>query len=233
MAISFKQIGLTAAVAFGVAMAAAAPAKAAFVTTQEAGMDQVYSQSSFGNSPIDIRFGAQQIVAAPDLLDISSNAEINLVFNLRNGLGTPNNVVNFYYVDTISACGSTVSAGIVGCGEVNGNDFVVESSFAAGSQGAELLAHELGHNLGLPHREDAGALMAATLNNGTDLNAAEVAIIRNAFVVQEDQDGFFIDVQPVLIVAAIDAVPLPATAFMLIGGLAVLAAAGKRRRASA
>lgn len=200
-------------------------AKAAFVTTQELGMDAIFSQSSFGTSTIDIRFGAVQTVFAPTLLDITSNEEIDQVFNLFGGSPT----VNFYYVDTVNSCGG-FNVSIVGCGAVGGNDFVVESSFAAGGFGAELLAHELVHNLGLGHRNGATALMDPFLNGGTILDAAEVAqiLLNGPGLIQSDIEGLFIDVNPVLIVAELISVPLTASVFMLIGGLVLLGGIGRR-----
>lgn len=199
-------------------------AKAAFVTTQEVGMDLIFSQPSFGANPIDIRFGPIETVVRPDLLNITTDAQIIDVFNLFGGSPT----VNFYYVDTVDSCGG-FNVNIVGCGAFPGNDFVVESSFAASPVfGAELLAHELGHNLGLDHV--ATGLMAPVLNGDTTLTASEVATVLASPLVQSDINGLFIDVRPILILAEdIVAVPLPASVLMLLGGLVFLGGIGKRR----
>ncbi|MCW8831874.1 MAG: hypothetical protein OQK09_10060 [Colwellia sp.] len=170
--------------------------QAAFITTQEAALDSIFSQTSFGNMPIDIRIGAATELVFPDLLDITTDAEVSTLFGMHVGLPT---VVNFYFVDTIDACGGFNPA-IVGCGELPGNDFVVESTFAAGAFGGELLAHELGHNLGLAHL-NGNFLMNPFLNGFTDLSAGEVNIIRNSPLVQTDGQSFWIDINPVLIVA--------------------------------
>ena len=54
----------------------------------------------------------------------------------------------------------------MGCGAVNGPVLIVESDFAAGAFGAELIAHEIGHNLNLGHTGGEG-LMGPRLNNDT------------------------------------------------------------------
>jgi len=192
------------AVVFGLSLIITSAAQAAFITTNEAQLDAIFSQASFGNTPIDIRIGAATEIVAPTLLDITTNAEVSSLFGMHVGAA---NVVNFYFIDTISACGATISVNIVGCGETPGNDFVVESTFAAGAFGAELLAHELGHNLGLPHI-NGNLLMDPILNGFTTLTAPEVTTIFNSPLVQQDTSGFWIQINPVLIVAQAS-VPMP------------------------
>jgi len=195
----------------------ASHSQAGFITTQEAALDSIFSQTSFGSMPIDIRIGAATEIVFPSLLDISSDAEISQIFGMHVGSA---NIVNFYFVDTISACGGFNPA-IVGCGELPGNDFVVESSFAAGGFGGELLAHELGHNLGLGHL-NGNYLMNPSLNNFTELTSAEVTTIRNSSLVQssvqsDGQQQFWIDINPVLIVAqASKPDPIPEPSILLL-----------------
>lgn len=187
--------------------------QAGFITTQEAALDSIFSQTSFGSTPIDIRIGAATEIVFPSLLDISSDAEISQIFGMHVGSA---NIVNFYFVDTISACGGTISASIVGCGELPGNDFVVESSFAAGGFGGELLAHELGHNLGLGHL-NGSFLMNPFLNSSTVITVAEVTTIHNSSLVQTDGQLFWIDINPVLIVAqASKPDPIPEPSILLL-----------------
>jgi len=170
--------------------------QAALITTNEAALDSIFSQANFGNMPIDIRIGATTELVFPSLLDITTDAEINSLFGMHVGAAT---VVNFYFVDTVDACGG-FNVNIVGCGELSGNDFVVESAFAAGGFGGELLAHELGHNLGLGH-SNGNFLMNPFLNGFIDLTLGEVTTIHNSPLVQTDGQFFWIDINPVLIVA--------------------------------
>jgi hypothetical protein len=205
---------------------------AAFVTINENGMDIVYSQGSFGENSVDIRIGAITSIARPDLLDISSDAEIASIFALHVGA---QDVVNFYFIDTMSACGGQINVNIIGCGEVNGQDFVVESVFAADNStpaggdttvGVQLLSHELGHNLGLGHRS-GNFLMNPSINGFMALNAAEVATILASQLVHTDGNGQrFITINPVLITGA--AVPEPSTMLLLAMGL-ILVGVGSRK----
>lgn len=235
---NFKALVATAA------LLAASVTQAAFVTIDEAGMDTVFSQASFANRPIDIRIGAVTQIVNPSLLDINTPARLNALFGLHVGAA---NIVNFYFVDTIDECGG-FNVNIVGCGEFPGNDFVVESSFAALtgddpdgalfpgiSTAVTLLAHELGHNLGLDH-SGSGLMFPSISRNGT-LTAGEVTtIFSNAGgfgLVQQDVNGFFIQINPVLIVRdAVNDVPAPATLLLAVCGL-LLAGRSRLARAAA
>lgn len=199
-------------------------AKAGFITTNEAKLDEIFSQASFGSMPIDIRMGLSTELVLPNLLDISTNAEVSQLFSMHSG-GI--NVVNFYFIDTLSACGGLINSSYVGCGEYYGNDFVVESSYAAGSFGAELLAHELGHNLGLDHK-NGNFLMNPFLNGNTTLTAQEVSDIHSNSIVQTNGQSFWIDILPIRIVAAATTpqpspmpVPEPSTLLLLLLSLSL------------
>ena len=181
--------------------------QAAFVTIDEVGMDAVFSQASFGRNTVDIRIGALTQLVRPDLLDIGTDAEIDALFGLHVGAG---NVVNFYFIDTIHDSCSVAGPGVIGCGQVGGNNFLVESVYAADgtipgggntSYGVQLLSHELGHNLGLAHNS-GNFLMNQFINGFATLEAAEVVTILGSTLIQFDADGQrFIMINPVLIVA--------------------------------
>ena len=223
------------AAASAAALLMAPMAQAAFVTYNEAGMDAVFSQATFGANTVDIRFGPTTQIVAPNLLSIDTDAEVNALFNLHSGGA---NVVNFYYVDAVDACDG-FNASVIGCGEYPGNDFVVESIWAANTTipiggtaqyGVQLLAHELGHNLFLDHR-NGNNLMNPFINGFLDLNAAEVTTILNSPLIQMDGQQRFIQINPVLILAAAP-VPEPASAAMLLAGLLVAGAAVRRARSA-
>jgi len=219
-----------------VALLAAPYAQAAFVTLNEAGMDSIFSQASFGTNTVDIRYGAVTQLVRPDLLAVTTDAKVDTLFGLHTGGAK---VVNFYFVDTLDSCGG-FNVNYIGCGEFPGNDFVVESIWAADNTpqaggftfGEQLLAHELGHNLGLDHR-NGNNLMNPFINGFGLLNASEVAQILASPLIQVDASGQrYVQINPILIVAAATHdVPEPSTILLVLAALAAVGLqAGKRHK---
>lgn len=206
----------------------AATIEAAMVTTQEAALDAIFSQSGF-TSPIDIRFNTALTLSTTTFHDIDTQAKsLGLLFGTLP-FPTPSNEVFIFYADSISACGGTVgNSNIVGCAATPGSRIYVQSSTAAGNRGAELLGHELAHNLGLGHR--SGGLMNPSLNGQVTLNSTEIAVIENSSLRQFDTQGFFIEITPVLVeFQTAVPVPLPASGVLLIGAIGAGVASRKRR----
>jgi len=213
---------------FSITLLSTTFSQAAFITLNEAGMDSVFGVSGL---EIDIRYSAPTELVFPSFLDLSAGTEVTHLFSYHRGSPID---VNIYFVDTISACGLSTGNHIVGCGETPGNDFVVESSFAAGNFGIELMAHELGHNLGLDHLAGKN-LMNGYLNHRTFITQGQKdAILEPSFgsslpfgspLVQMDQLGaLFININPVLVVATatIAKVSEPSTLIIVLGGIVLL-----------
>jgi hypothetical protein len=219
-----------AAVSLGFSLSA----NAAFITDVSAGVENIYSQVNSSGQTIDIRWGLAAELVAPSLLEITTSGEITSLFGNHASFGGMFESV-VYFVDDISACGGTTNApSIIGCGEQPGNDFVVESLFTFGTLGDELVAHELGHNLGLTHIDNVNNLMDSFINvSHTILNAGQGTAIFGSDLVQGDaQSGFFIQLNPVLVVA-IATPPItvsepPILALMLLVLVAVMRAPSKR-----
>ncbi|MEO7941649.1 MAG: PEP-CTERM sorting domain-containing protein [Burkholderiaceae bacterium] len=213
-------------------------ASAAMVSFNDVALDGIFSQASFGGYNIDIRFNSPLSVVAPSLLSIDSNEEFSgpapSLSALANQLQIPNFTVSLFYVDQISFCGATGS-NIIGCGSSGGGLIALKSAAAAGTNGAALLAHELGHNLGLDHLSSSENLMNSSITGATLLTTTQVGKFLNLStgqpinpIVQNDNGQLYISITPIAVLAA---VPEPQTWAMLCLGLVGIAAWARRRRA--
>ncbi len=200
---------------------------AAFVTTNEVGMEAIFGQQPF-DLPIDIRFNPVVTLANSSYLNISDAATLGALFD-EEPVNRAVTSVNMYFIDSLSYCGE-FNTSFLGCANRPGNDIVVESNAAAGPDGAELNAHELGHSLGLMHVDSAGNLMNSTINGNTTLSIGQVRSILNSPLMQlagTDITGpRFIDITPILITP----VPLPASLWLALSGFASLGMLRKRRQ---
>ena len=214
------------------------PAWSAMVTLHEAAVQSIFAQSGFAD-PIDLRFGPTIEYVAPDLLNLDSSTEFNLLKD--DLLGLPSTTVRIFFVDSITWCGST--GNVAGC--ANSSIAVLNSTTAANNTfGDELIAHELAHVLGLKHPtsqdlsndpqlEPTTNLLNPTVVDGRrDLTDLQIASLLNDFNVQLDGNNKpYVDISPVLVVAAAS-VPLPGAALLMLGALLPLGAARRRRQSA-
>tara|TARA_R110002096_G_scaffold16329_9_gene56005 strand:+ start:21 stop:611 length:591 start_codon:yes stop_codon:yes gene_type:complete len=194
------------------------------VTLHEAAVESIFAQSGFAD-PIDLRIGPTIQYVAPDLLNLSSETEFNLLKN--DLLGLPNTTVRLFFVDTISWCGA--SGAVAGCAD--SAIAVFDSADAANSgYGDELIAHELGHVFGLDHT-DGDNLMNRTIKNGRNaLTLVQITdLLVDSNVLYDINNKPFVNISPVLVVAAATAVPLPGAALLMLGALLPLGAVRRRR----
>lgn len=216
------------------AMLAPAFAWAVGVTPQElsdidTGMNDIFMQASFGSTPITINFHPVASIFAPALLTIDDEDELDQLFPL----GPPAGVfptVNMFFVDAIMWCGGP-GGSIVGCADMPGNDMVLRSSTAAGSNGDVLGAHELGHNLGLDHDPAANNLMFEFLDADDLLTVTQVNTIFSAVgsPLQDPTGAAFVDIQPIFITA----IPLPAALPLTLSAVVLIRITARRRRTAA
>jgi len=201
-------------------------AQAGYVTLPQADLDAIFSQQpAFASGSIQIRFNAQQNFYSNALINVDVASDMDIVYG---GNGSSQKTIGMYFVDDISFCGVS-SPGIVGCGWTGASGLVVESTVADDGNfaGANLLAHELLHNLNLDHFfGDAQNLMAPTLMSGMGtLTAAQVTeMLLSPFVQTDQRTGQrFIEVQPYAVLAepANNGVPEPGTLALASLGLAL------------
>ena len=188
-------------------------AQAAQIVIDDPGMNVIFSQASFGDTPISIRFNAPRQIVAPELLVIDTLAQLQALFNLAPD---PAPTVDAFFVDELNACGAVepqVNGALAGCAQLPGHVFVEDFNFAELSP-ATLMGHELGHNLNLQHDFfDFLNLMAPIFPPGPNVTEEQVATILQSPLVQTDAKGQrFIQITPIAIVDA----PEPSTFLLLI-----------------
>ncbi|MDD5480707.1 PEP-CTERM sorting domain-containing protein [Rhodoferax sp.] len=229
----------------------AGAASAGYITADETGMDAVFGQTSFGSSPVDVRFNPFQtwqnssLLALDDITDMSSYSTGYRSFSSYSSSSLD---LFVFFVDTVSYCGGYTAApgySFAGCGSMPGNLVVLKSSTAAYSNyTVALMAHEIGHNLNLGHSGVLGAgdnLMNPSLFNATpsynplspslSLTATQANTVLGNSRVQTDASGNrFISITPIAVVAS---VPEPETWIMMLSGLLGIGAFVRQRKSKA
>jgi len=235
-------------------MIVAQDASAAFVTTPD--LSPYFGAANFGAGALNVTYLPSIFIFNNAFANITTGAQQAALFALAGTtqpgfqVGKPNTGMvtipnlattdDAFYVDILAACGTMVddpdNSGIVGCASRPGNTLVVPSAFIATANGAEDLAHEIGHNFGLRHCEDpanavgAGGpgcaamdLMTATGFGNPNLNAAQVAIANASALLGGTRN---LTIQPIAFV------PEPGTITIFVG-LAALFALKRAARRSA
>jgi hypothetical protein len=221
----FEKVPHTRSAAFGRIMMAAlalllssASAQAGHITLDVPGMNAIFSQDSFDGTPISIRFNPSVTIAAPHLLVIDTLADLQALYSLAPDAAP---TVTAFFVDQLNACGTVEPAGPGhwnGCAQLPGNFMVVDSGSAAHDP-AELMGHELGHNLDLGHIPLGLMAFLLGFGGGPVLFEDQVATILQSPLVQTDSNGQrFIQITPVAIVGT----PEPSTLLLLGAALGAL-----------
>jgi hypothetical protein len=191
--------------------------EAGSIVIDEAEMNAIFSQPTFDDTPITIRFNPPRQIVAPQLLVINTLADLQALYNLAPD---PAPTVTAFFVDQLNACGTveaTINGHYNGCAQLPGN-FLVEDSTAADLYPATLMAHELGHNLDLGHMP-LGLMSFFLPHEPPDLFEDQVATILQSPLVQTDSTGQrFIAITPIAIVGT----PEPSTLLLVSAALGAL-----------
>jgi hypothetical protein len=209
---------------------ATAGAMAGYITTNEAEMDGIFSQSGFGVNDIDIRFNSALSYVRADLAAFDYATD----WGQLAGLAAPGaTTISMFFVDSINGCGP-FSGSFVGCADTPGPLMVLDSDWSGNpGYGGVLNAHELAHNLGLSHVNSAGNLMNSTISPGASfLSASQISSLLGSSLIQIDGTGQrFVSITPIALLAT--AVPEPGSWLLMALGLGALLLPPLRRRAKA
>lgn len=201
----------------GVLVLGASTAMSAVITTNEAALDSIFSQTSFGSKSIDVRFTASQTLFDTNLLSIDSQEEWNQLALFSGNSAFP--VINMFFVDAVAWCGGPTS-NTIGCASQPGTRLMLDSDWTSGTNGGALAAHELAHNLGLGHLTGVNTnLMNEALSGNTFLSTTQASTILGSNLIRFDGTQRYITVTPILVAASIAPVPEPETWAMMLAGL--------------
>jgi hypothetical protein len=198
-------------------LGAASLAQAGVVTVDVDGMDRILAQAG-----IYLRVDPATTLYRSDLLAMDIN-EFYATVTPRVSSGA----VSVFFIDSFVPDGQYIGSGTVGLGWVGaGGVAVVASYMASAAYSASLLAHELGHNLGLQHdtSSSAGLMYPALYPYAQDLlTSAQIATMQGSSLLQTDAFGKrFLEIAPIAILADAE-VPEPGVLGLMLAGLSGLA----------
>jgi hypothetical protein len=102
-------------------------AQGASVVLDVPGTQAIFSQTSFGSTPIEIRFDASRVIVAPKLLVIKNEVDLRALYALAPD---PAPIVDAFFVNTLDACAHvepSVNGIFAGCAQLPGHIFVEET----------------------------------------------------------------------------------------------------------
>jgi hypothetical protein len=197
---ALRRLGLAMLAMFAL-LAATGAARAGYVSIDEGRLDTIFRQplDKWGWTPIDVQVLPTVSYVDTALTSIDDDSELWRLFSL-----TPRSspVIDVFFVDAVNSCGGP-APNIIGCGLEPGNALAVSSYWSSTSYGPALLAHELGHNLGLDHvAQSSPNLMNPMLTGNTDLEQWQVnALYSSPFVDWNTRPGQpFFTILPVAVI---------------------------------
>lgn len=214
----------------------------AVTLVNEAGLDRIFSQESFGDTPVDIRLLPVKELVSLRFSSIDTAEEQEALWALKDNAPR----LNLFYVDKIELGFGFRAAGtaeFTPTGPLDlqtfqqpgiwGNTITIDRNQRSGDGLARLVAHEIGHTLGLYHVGEREALfgggfvdnlMFPRAGPSERLFESQVAtMLMSPFMQGDATSGFFVEVQQYNVVPApldIAAVPLPpSVSFTLMAAL--------------
>jgi hypothetical protein len=175
---------------------------AGYVSIDETRLDAIFRQplDKWGWTPIDVEVLPSVSYVDASLTSIDDDSELWRLFSLAP---RGSRVIDVFFVDAVNSCGGP-APNVIGCGLQPGNALAVDSYWSSTSYGPALLAHELGHNLGLEHlAQSSPNLMNPMLTGNTDLEQWQVnALYSSPFVDWSTRPGQpFFTILPVAVIA--------------------------------